>query len=294
MELTMTPLRLRMTEDMQVRNLAPKTQHSYLAEISRFARHFGKSPDLLGPDEIRAYCLYLIHDKQLSAGSIKVALGAIRFLYKVTLRRGWDLDEDIPGYRGPKKLPVVLSQQEVRQFLDAVRNLKHRVILTTCYATGLRVSEATHLTLTAIDSQRMVIRVEQGKGRKDRYVMLSPRLLELLRDYWRQTHPKLWLFPGTQPGQPTSHLTVEWACRVARERSGLTKPVTPHSLRHAFAVHLLEAGADLRTIQLLLDHSSLRTTALYLQIATNKVCATISPLDALSCLPAVPTDAAPA
>lgn len=290
----MTPLRQRMTEDMQVRNLSLKTQYSYLGEISRFARHFGKSPDLLGASEIRAYCLYLIHDKQLSGGSIKVALGAIRFLYKVTLRREWNLEDDIPAYRAPRKLPIVLSQQEVRQFLDAVRNLKHRVILTTCYAAGLRVSEAVRLKPTAIDSQRMVIRVEQGKGRKDRYVMLSPRLLELLRDYWHQTHPKVWLFPGAQPGLPTSHLTVEWACRAARERSGLAKPVTPHSLRHAFAVHLLEAGADLRTIQLLLGHSSLRTTALYLQIAANKVCATVSPLDGLSCLPAIPPDVVPA
>src|SRR5271155_2119695 len=272
----MTPLRRRMTEDMQVLNLAPSTQYSYLYEVSRFARHFGRSPDLLGPAEIRTYCLYLIQDKQLSAGSITVALDAI------------------PAHRTPSKLPVVLSQQEVRQFLDAVQNLKHRMILTTCYATGLRVSEAVHLKPAAIDSQRMVIRVEQGKGRKDRYVMLSSQLLELLRDYWRQTHPKLWLFPGAQPDQPTSRLTVEWACREARERSGLAKPVTPHSLRHAFAVHLLEAGTDLRTVQLLLGHSSLRTTALYLRIATIKVCATVSPLDALSTLPSVPPDRAAA
>ena len=266
----MTPLRRRMTEDMQVLNFAPCTQFSYLYEVSRFARHFGRSPDLLGPAEVRAYCLYLIQDKHLAASSITVALSAIRFLYKVTLKRGWNFEDDIPSHRAPRKLPVILSQQEVGQFLDAVRNLKHRAILTTCYATGLRVSEAVHLKPTAIDSQRMVIRVEQGNGRKDRYVMLSPRLLELLRDYWRQTHPKLWLFPGSQPDQPTSRLTVEWACREARERSGITKPVTPHSLRHAFAVHLLEAGADLRTIQLLLGHGSLRTTALYPHIATIK------------------------
>jgi integrase/recombinase XerD len=289
----MTPLRRRMTEDMQILNLAPCTQYSYLYEVSRFARHFGRSPDLLGPAEIRTYCLHLIQDKHLSAGSIKVALAAIRFLYKVTLKRDWN-EDDIPAHRTPGKLPVVLSRQEVRQFLDAVQNLKHRTILTTCYATGLRVSEAVHLKPTAIDSQRMVIRVEQGKGRKDRYVMLSPRLLELLREYWRQTHPKLWLFPGSQPDQPTSRLTVEWACREARERSGLAKPVTPHSLRHAFAVHLLEAGTDLRTIQLLLGHSSLRTTAVYLRIATIKVCATASPLDALSALPAFADLPAPA
>jgi integrase/recombinase XerD len=271
-----------MTEDMQVRNLAARTQHSYLYEVSRFACHFGKSPELLGPAEIRAYCLHLIQDKRLSAGSVKVAVAAIRFLYKVTLKRGWNLEDDIATPRSPRKLPVVLSQQEVGQLLDAVPNLKHRVILTGCYAAGLRISEAIHLKPLAIDSQRMVIRVELGKGRKDRYVMLSPRLLELLRDYWRQTRPWPWLFPGAQPDQPISHLTVEQACREARERSGLRKPVTPHSLRHAFAVHLLEAGADLRTIQLLLGHSSLRTTALYLHIAAIKVCATASPLDALN------------
>jgi len=229
----MTALRRRMTEDMQVLNFAPCTQFSYLYEVSRFARHFGRSPDLLGPAEIRAYCLYLIQDKHLAASSITVALSAIRCLYKVTLKRGWNFEDDIPRHRAPRKLPVVLSQQEVGQFLDAVRNLKHRVILTTCgacpraglrpdpWATGLRVSEAVHLKPSAIDSQRMVIRVEQGKGRKDRYVMLSPRLLELLRDYWRQTHPQVWLFPGAQPDQPVSRLTVEWACREARERSGL-------------------------------------------------------------------------
>ena len=289
----MTPLRRRMTEEMQVLNFAPCTQHSYLYEVSRFARHFGKSPDLLGREEIRAYCLYLIQDKHLSAGSVTVALSAIRFLYKVTLKREWN-DDDIPTHRTPNKLPIVLSQHEVRQFLDAVRNLKHRMILTTCYATGLRVSEAVHLKPGAIDSQRMVIRVEQGKGRKDRYVMLSPRLLELLRDYWREARPLVWLFPGAQPNQPTSRLTVEWACREARERSGLAKPVTPHSLRHAFAVHLLEAGTDLRTIQLLLGHGSLRTTAVYLRIATVKVCATASPLDALSLLSVPPPDLAPA
>lgn len=285
----MTPLRRRMTEDMQILNLAPCTQHSYLYEVSRFAGYFGRSPDLLGPAEIRTDCLHLIQDKHLSASSITVALAAIRFLYTVSLKREWN-EGAIPIHRTPGKLPIVLSQQEVRQFLDAVRNLKHRTILTTCYAAGLRVSETVHLKPTAIDSQRMVIRVEQGKGRKDRYVMLSTRLLELLREYWRQTRPKLWLFPGAQPEQPASRLTVEWACREARERSGLTKPITPHSLRHAFAVHLLEAGTDLRTIQLLLGHSSLRTTALYLRIATIKVCATTSPLDALSVPPAEPRD----
>ncbi len=180
----MTPLRQRMSEDMQVRNLAPHTQRSYLQQVSQFARYFGKSPDLLGPDDIRAYQLHLTQEKQLSASSVLVAVAALRFLYKVTLKRDWNLDDTIPSCRKPQKLPVVMSLEEVSRFLDAVETLKHRVILTVCYAAGLRVSEAVRLTPGAIDSQRMVIRVEAGKGRKDRYVMLSPKLLDILRAYW--------------------------------------------------------------------------------------------------------------
>jgi integrase/recombinase XerD len=175
-----------------------------------------------------------------------------------------------------------------------VNTLKQRVILTVCYAAGLRVSEAVRLKPAAIDSQRMVIRVEAGKGRKDRYVMLSPRLLDILRDYWKRTHPKEWLFPGDRPGEPITRFAVEHACREARERSGITRPVTPHSLRHAFAVHLLESGTDLRTIQLLLGHRNLATTARYLRIATSKVCATASPLDALQAMTPVVPDLVPA
>jgi site-specific recombinase XerD len=270
-----------MSDDMQVRNLAPHTQRSYLQQVSQFARHFGTSPDLLGPDDIRAYQLHLTQDRRLSASSILVAVAAIRFLYKVTLKRDWNLDDAIPPCRKPQKLPVVMSPEEVSRFLGAVESLKHRVILTVCYAAGLRVSEAVRLTPEAIDSQRMVIRVAAGKGRKDRYVMLSPRLLDILRAYWRKARPKDWLFPGDLPGQPISTSAVEDACRQARDRAGITKPVTPHSLRHAFAVHLLEAGADLRTIQLLLGHRSLSTTARYLRLATSTVCATASPLEFL-------------
>ena len=174
-----------------------------------------------------------------------------------------------------------MSQEEVTRFLVAVDNPKHRVILTVCYAAGLRVSEAVRLTPDAIDSQRMVIRVDAGKGRKDRYVMLSPKLLDILRAYWRKARPQPWLFPGDLPGQPISTAAVEHICRQVREQAAIAKPVTPHSLRHAFAVHLLEAGTDLRTIQLLLGHRSLSTTARYLRLATSKVCATASPLEFL-------------
>jgi integrase/recombinase XerD len=277
----MTPLRHRMSEDMQIRNLAPHTQRSYLQQISQFARHFGKSPDLLGPDDIRAYQLHLTRDKCLSASSILVAVAAIRFLYKVTLKRDWDMDDLIPACRKPQKLPVVMSQDEVNRLLVAIENPKHRVILTVCYAAGLRVSEAVRLTADAIDSKRMVIRVDAGKGRKDRYVMLSPKLLDILRVYWRKARPQHWLFPGDLPGQPISTSAVECVCRQVREQAAITKPVTPHSLRHAFAVHLLESGTDVRTIQLLLGHRSLSTTARYLRLATSQVCATASPLDFL-------------
>jgi integrase/recombinase XerD len=280
-ELLMTVLRQRMTEDMQLRNLALNTQLSYLQQVSCFARHFGKSPAELGEKEIRAYQVYLTNEKKLSPGSIHTAVAALRFLYKVTLRRDWTVEDVLPLPKKQQKLPVVLSPEEVQQFLACVESIKHRAILTTCYGAGLRISEAVHLKPTAIDSQRMVVRVEQGKGQKDRYVMLSSTLLDILRSYWRAVRPKQWLFPGDRPGQPITRDTVADACHRAHLRSGLSKPVTPHSLRHAFAVHLLEAGTDVRTIQLLLGHRSLATTARYLRIATSKVCGTASPLELL-------------
>ena len=285
----MSPLRRRMIEDMRIRNLTPNTQRVYISQVFRFACHFRKSPEHLGPAEIRTYLLYLVQDMRLAASSVIVTVSALRFFYTVTLKRPWTIQDDIPAGHQAKKLPVVLSKDEVARFLGAVVNLKHRVILTVCYAAGLRVSEAVRLKPAAIDSRRMVIRVEEGKGRKDRYVMLSPKLLDILRDYWKATRPTEWLFPGDRPGRPITRFAVERVCQETRQRSDITKPVTPHSLRHAFAVHLLESGADLRTIQLLLGHRSLTTTSRYLRIATSKVCATASPLDSLvSVLPAVP------
>jgi integrase/recombinase XerD len=279
----MTSLRRRMLEDMQVRNFSPHTQKSYLEQVSRFARHFQQSPERLGPEEIRAYQIYLTNEKKLAVASILLAVAALRFLYTVTLKKAWRVEDIIPAPKKPQRLPVVLSPDEVLQFLACVPNLKHRAIFTTCYAAGLRISEVLHLRPTDIDSRRMVIRVDQGKGQKDRYVMLSPKLLELLRTWWRVARPTAWLFPGNQSGQAISKDAVEQACQKARRRCGIPKPVTPHLLRHAFAVHLLEAGTDVRTIQLLLGHRSLATTARYLRIATIKVCATTSPLDWLPC-----------
>jgi integrase/recombinase XerD len=277
----MTPLRQRTLEEMQIRNLAPETQRAYLSRISLFARHSHKSPELLGPDDIRAYLLHLSQERHLSASSILITVAALRFLYKVVMKQDWKFDDVIPACRKPKTLPVILSREEVSRFLAAVGNLKYRVILTVCYAAGLRISEAVRLTPAAIDNQRMTIRVEAGKGRKDRYVMLSPRLLDLLRDYWRQARPQGCLFPGERSGQPLTPAAVEEVCRQVRSDANFAKPITPHSLRHAFAVHLLEAGTDLRTIQLLLGHNNLNTTIRYLHLATSRVCATASPLDAL-------------
>src|SRR6201987_2636043 len=242
-EPSIPPLRQRMIEDMQVRNLAPHTKATYILHVSLFARHFCKSPELLGPEEIRDYQLYLTNQRKLAPSSIVVTTAALRFLYNVTLKRGWNLEASIPAPRQPKKLPIVLSRAEVLHFLGCVEDIKHQAILTTCYAAGLRISEAVRLKASSLDTQRMVIRVAQGKGHKDRYVMLSPKLLDALRDYWRIVRPKEWLFPGYLDRPITRH-AVGVACKEAQRRSGLVNPVTPHSLRHAFAVHLLEAGTD--------------------------------------------------
>jgi site-specific recombinase XerD len=270
-----------LNEDMQIRNLSPNTQLCYVQQVSRFARHFDKSPEILGPEDIRTYQLYLTNEKKLDPGSILIAVAALRFLYKVTLRKDWTFEEIIPAPKKPQKLPIVLSPEEVLQFLGCVKNIKHYTILATCYAAGLRISEAICLKPTHIDSQRMVIRVDQGKGQKDRYVMLSPKLLEILRNWWRAEKPQEWLFPGDIPGKHISRFAVEEACQKAHRLCGISKPITPHSMRHAFSVHLLESGTDVRTIQLLLGHRSLATTARYLRIATSKVCSTTSPLDLL-------------
>ena len=277
----MTSLRQRMVEDMQVRRLSPFTQRTYVETVARFARYFDRSPERLGPEQIRAYQVYLATERRLATSSLLVAVSALRFLYRVTLQKRWSFDDVLPAPKKPQSLPVVLSPQEVVQFLDAVKAPKHRAILTTCYAAGLRISEAIALTVSAIDSERMVLRITKGKGQKDRYVMLSPKLLAVLRDWWKVERPRHWLFPGDRPEAPITRRAVQLACRIARRRAGLAKSVAPHSLRHAFSVHLLEAGTDLRTIQLLLGHRSLQTTVRYLRVATTKVCSTTSPLDLL-------------
>ena len=278
----MTSLRQRMTEDMQVRNLALNTQTSYVQQVSLFARHFDKSPEQLGPEDIRAYQVYLTNEKKLAPGSVLIAVAALRFLYKVSLKKDWSFEDVIPAPKKPQKLPVVLSPEEVLQFLGCVGSTKHRAILTTCYAAGLRISEAVRLKPADIDSQRMVIRVDQGKGQKDRYVMLSPKLLEILRSYWRAARPKEWLFPGDMTGQP-HHQKIPWNWPARRPAGSLASASRLRPIpcaTHSRSI-LLESGTDVRTIQLLLGHRSLATTARYLRIATSKVCSTSSPLDLL-------------
>jgi site-specific recombinase XerD len=266
----MTTLRHRMIEDMQIRNLSPGTMKEYVFHVARFAKHFNKSPDLLGPEEIRQYQVFLLRERKFSTSTLNVALGALRFFYTVTLRREWALDH-LRYPRRPKRLPVVLSQSEVYRVVSAVRNLKHRTLLMTQYATGMRVSEATRLRVEDIDSKRMVIRVHQGKGKKDRYVPLTPTLLVVLRRYWSAYRPKAALFPSQQGGRPLTPGSLTRVCVKAGRKAGLSKRVTTHTFRHSFATHLLEAGTDLRTIQVILGHRSLRTTAMYLHVAENTV-----------------------
>ncbi len=215
----MTSLRRRMLEDMAIRNLADNTQAAYIQQVVAYAKHFDRPPEELGPEEIRAYQVYLTQTRMLSPSSVSVATGALRFLYKVTLKRPWAIEE-IPMPKRPFKLPVILSREEVLHFLDSIRSVKHRAILMTAYAAGLRVSEATHLKVTDIDSQRMTLRVDQGKGQKDRYVMLSPRLLDELRMYWKTTHPPLWLFPGDVPGLKRESDVVDTKLISVRVRRG--------------------------------------------------------------------------
>jgi integrase/recombinase XerD len=279
----MTPLRRRMLEDMQIRNYSPHTIDGYLRYMAQFAKHFGTSPDHLGPEHIRTYQLHLLQ-QQVSKSIFIQTVCALRFFYETTLGRPW-MVEYIPYPKKPKTLPVILSRDEVKALILAPRHLKHRAILATLSATGVRVSELCPLQGTDIDSQRMVIRVRQGKGQRDRFVMLSPALLPLLRRYWKLYQLHSWLFPGHRITEPITSDGVAFICKKAGHVAQLTKAIYPHLLRHTFATHLLEAGVDLRRIQLLLGHASLRSTSLYLHVAAPALHATESPLDALA-LPA--------
>jgi integrase/recombinase XerD len=275
----MTPLRRRMLEDMQLRNLAPRTQEAYVRAVAKFARHYGRSPDQLGPEEVRASLLTRVR-RGASWGLYHQTRCALRFFYRPTLKRDFPAQE-IACAKRAKRLPVVLSRAEVARFLAAAGGLKPRALLTTRYAAGRRAAEVVALRVSDIDSRRMVIRVRQGKGRKDRYVMLSPQRLALRRDSGRAARPPEWLFPRRGRPRPLSPRYARPPWGQAARRAGLGKRATPHTRRHSFATHLLEAGTGIRTIQALLGHRSLRTTALYTSVSFQTVVATRSPLDLL-------------
>jgi site-specific recombinase XerD len=273
-----------MIEDMKLRNFSPRTIEAYAMRVGAFARHFGRSPQDLGCDHVRSYLLHLIQEKRVSWSVYNQTVAALKFVYEVTLQRQGVLQR-IRCPKQPKKLPIVLSLEETARFFAAIVGLKHRAILMTAYAAGLRISEVVALRVDDIDSQRMVIRVRQAKGQRDRNVMLSPRLLILLREYWKVARPADWLFPGDIPGRPITDGAVNNICSQAARAAGLGKHVTVHTLRHSFATHLLEAGTDIRTIQVLLGHRNLKTTAIYTHVAPTASETVQSPLDRLAPLP---------
>ena len=276
----MGTFRDRMEQDLQIRGFSPNTQAVYLARVRDFVRYCQRPPDQLALEDIHRYQLHLTQDRRVSWAAFNQTVAALRFFYRVTLQKDWDITR-IPYQKTGRKLPVVLSQAEVRALLQAVGNVKHRAILMTVYAAGLRVGEVVKLRVGDIESQRMVLRVEQGKGRKDRYVMLSAKLLTALREYWKIARPPDWLFPGQHPTEPLCRESVQRIFYKARDAAGITKRVSVHVLRHSFATHLLESGTNLRVIQLLLGHRSLRSTEVYTHVAGNYLRETASPLDLL-------------
>ena len=275
----MTPLRQRMIEDMCIRQFGEKTQRDYVRVVADFARFLGRSPDQAEPEDLRRYQLHLATEGA-SPAKMNAAVSALRFFFKITLaRQGYG--ERLATVRKEDRLPEVLSPEEVALLLHCAPSLKHKAALSVAYGCGLRVSEITHLKVSDIDSARMLIRVEQGKGRKDRYVMLAPDLLDLLRRWWRSARPMGWLFPGRDPGQPVTARQLDRACKVAAKAAGLDKRVSMHTLRHSFATHLLERKTDVRVIQALLGHKKLDTTARYTRVAIKTLGSVKSPLSLL-------------
>jgi len=269
-----------MERDLQIRGFSPSTQQCYLGRVKEFVRYFMRPPDELTTADINRYQLYLARERKVSWEVFNQSVAALRFFYRITLQKGLEI-ERIPYQKTGRKLPVVLSQQEVKALLETPTNIKHRAILMATYAGGLRVSEVVSLRVIDIDSQRMTLRIEQGKGRKDRYVMLSAKLLGVLRQYWKTVHPSYWLFPGQIPERHLTRSSVAQIFYQARDRAGITKKVSVHSLRHSFATHLLESGVNIRKIQVLLGHRSLQSTQVYTNIANDYLDNTPSPLDIL-------------
>jgi integrase/recombinase XerD len=281
----MTHLRKMMLEELERRNYAQTTTRLYIQTIEDFARYFKRPPDQLGPEHIREYQAYLFRERKLAARTVTQRLAALRFFFIQTIKKGWSV-ADTPYPKKTQHLPSILSPEEVARLIDSSRTRFHRMVLMTLYGTGVRRAELARLQIPDIDSRRMVIHIRGGKGRQDRDVMLSPTLLEALRDYWRGLKPKptQWLFPGGRShtaDRPITPKAVYHACQKAAQRAGLQNRVHPHTLRHCFATHLLENGADLRTIQLLLGHHDLKETTIYLHLSRRHLNATASPLDSL-------------
>jgi integrase/recombinase XerD len=281
----MTQLRQKMLEEFQRRNYSDRTIRYYLQAVALFAKHFGKRPDQLGPDELRTYQAYLLRERKLAVGTVVARVAALRFFYVRTLKRH-EFREDLPYPKDHRRLPTVLSLEEVARLINAAGNLLQRALLMTLYGTGMRRTEVSLLKVRDIDSQRMMIRVERGKGGVGRDIPLSPALLETLREYCRWKKPRTYLFPSSDrkrgKARPISDKTVWYACTEAARHAGLTKRVTPHTLRHSFATHLLEGGTDLRSIQIVLGHGDLETTAKYLHLSQRHLRSIANPLEGLS------------
>jgi integrase/recombinase XerD len=282
----MTKLRKRLLEELQRRNYSAATVRGYILAVKQFAEYFDKSPDQLGAEHLRRFQLYLLQEKKLAPGTVEARMSALRFFFKKTLKRRDIRFDDLPFPKTPRRLPTVLSPEEVTRLIEASTNLMHRTMLMVLYGTGMRRTEVSLLKVSDIDSQRMVVHIRQGKGSRDRDVPLSPKLLEALREYWRWKKPKVYLFPSTA-GQrgvdaPISDKMVWWAVRKAARRAGLSKRIGPHSFRHSFATELLETGTDLRAIQLLLGHARLEDTTVYLHLSRRHLTTAVNPLDQLT------------
>lgn len=280
----MTDLRKRMLEELQRRNYSPTTIRYYLRVVENFARHFGKRPDRLTQDNIREYQVYLLQERKLQAGTVGLHIAALRFFFVKTLRRPY-LQLDLPSPKRPKRLPTVLSPDEVARLIESANNLLDYAMLMTLYATGVRRAELSRLKVEDIDSQCMIVHIRQGKGNRDRDVPLTPKLLKTLREYWRWMKPKTYLFPGMvnnwRADKPLTPKCVWSAVQDAAKRAGITKRVSPHTLRHSWATHLLENGTDLRTIQMLMGHADLRATSVYLHLSRRHLQAVVNPAEAM-------------
>ena len=276
----MSELRKQMDGDLVVRGMAVRTREAYLGAVAGLAKYYKRRPDRIDEAEVQKYLLHLIQERKLAWSSCHVAAQGLKFFYRVTLKRS-EAQFGIPTARQPQKLPQILAREEVARLIDLTANPKHRAILMTAYGTGLRLSEICHLKVTDIDSARMTVRVEQGKGAKDRYTLLSPRLLAELRRYWAAYRPSPWLFPGRDPALRVSDITVQRVFKAAKARAAITKRGGIHALRHAFATHMLEGGVDIHTIQRLMGHGHISSTLRYFHLARRHLASTPSPLELL-------------